>query len=688
VIVARALEFLPRGNLLDDEVWRRRHTVVQTLLVLHVPALALFGWWQGFSPLVCAEVVAISLACWIAGQVIRHRRIASFFTTAGLVWCSISLVGFSHGTIEAHFHFFIIIGFIALYQDWVPFLWNIVFTVLSHGIGSAWQSNLIFNHPSALANPWVWSGIHGAAVLFACVGMVIFWRTTEDEQRKTLALTRELANSEVNRRKFTSDLLVNLARRNQSLIYRQLDIINQLEEHERDADALAWLFQLDHLATRVRRNAESLLVLSGEDPPRVWSKPVRLIDVVRAAIAETEELSRVAFIVDDRPAVLGEVVADMTHLLAELTENAVRFSPPQTRVTIRSAPDPMSPGTCVLTVEDWGVGMPADDVAAANELLTAPRDVDLSVSRRLGLHVVARLAVRHGIRVTLGAPQGAGLTAIVALPASVFARPARHIARDDDGLATPRAMADSVRAFSPPMSAASVVSPGFAGAGGRRAEAPLAQVIDVRDEAVAPPPLPVRSRPELNGHRPPGPSRPEPRYHADPPDVIVPLPCDRVGPERVVPERVRPEPDATEPVFPEPMAPEPIVDRAPDPQPERRPAPMPERAPEPDAAPSTGRRPARSPLPFVPRRPEPVTDPPGEGGRGGPVLARRIPQANLAPELRRNGVSPASPSTPVAVSPDAARARDALSRYQASRRAALRGGAQPGVPHADAGGHQ
>ena len=159
-------------------------------------------------------------------------------------------MGFSNGAIEAHFHFFIIIGFIALYQDWVPFLWNVVFTVLSHGIGTIWLGGQIFNHPAAQAHPWLWSFIHGIAVLLACVGMVIFWRVTEDEQHAKEALGRRLvtADAEIGRRQFTSDMLINLARRNQSMLYRQLDIINHLEDKEQDPDALADLFALDHLA--------------------------------------------------------------------------------------------------------------------------------------------------------------------------------------------------------------------------------------------------------------------------------------------------------------------------------------------------------------------------------------------------------------------------------------------------------
>ncbi|GAA4712213.1 hypothetical protein GCM10023215_63610 [Pseudonocardia yuanmonensis] len=421
--MTRLLDWLPRGNTLDEASFRRRHRLLQWILAAHIPVLFLFGWLLG-NPLGLVLGLAIGpvVVLLVAGHFVRQRRVAASFISAGLVWCSIALVAVTHGTIESHFHFFIIIGFIALYQDWVPFLWNILLTGVSHGVGTIFYPALMFNHPAAQRDPWVWAGIHAGAVLFACVGMVIFWRITEDEQHEKEELGRELvrADAEIGRKQFTSDMLVNLARRNQSMLYRQLDIINQLEEKEQDPDALAELFKLDHLATRVRRNAESLLVLSGEQPPRVWSAPVSMRDVVRAAIAETEDLERVEFSVDDRIAVAGHSVADLTHLLAELTENAVRFSPPDTSVTIRSRPQRAEIGGQILTIEDWGVGMPDDELAQANELLIRPREVDLSVSQRLGFHVVARLAARHGIEVSLSTTPGSGLTAVVILPAALF----------------------------------------------------------------------------------------------------------------------------------------------------------------------------------------------------------------------------------------------------------------------------
>ena len=422
-LLARLLRQLPRGNTLDDVQWARRHRLLQRVLLAHVPFMALLGWVLGDSASRIGYTLIAPIVFYVAGHVAGNRRLRSFFTTGGLVFCSAGLVVLTSGSIEAHFHFFIIIGFIALYQDWVPFLWNVGFTVLSHGIGTLWLGTLVFSHPAGQANPWLWSGIHGVAVLAACTGMVVFWRITEDEQiaRETLGKQLVVADAEIGHRKFTSDMLVNLARRNQSVLSLQLELINQLEEKERDPDALGELFRLDHLATRVRRNAESLLVLAGEQSPRMWSEPVPLRDVVRAAIAETEDLDRVVFAVDERVQIIGRCVADTTHLLAELVENAVRFSPPDTAVTVRARHDLRREGGHLLTIEDWGVGMPPEDLARANTQLAEPHEIDLNVTQRLGLHVVARLAARHGIDVSLGTTPGSGITAVVALPPALFA---------------------------------------------------------------------------------------------------------------------------------------------------------------------------------------------------------------------------------------------------------------------------
>jgi signal transduction histidine kinase len=636
--LTRLLAYLPRGNTLSDRAWRKRHLFLQALLLLHLPSLFLFGIFMGRSAWDTLVVLAVPAACLGLGRLIRHRRVASVLITAGLTYCSAVLVSFSGGSIEAHFHFFIMIGFIALYQDWVPFLWNVMFTVLSHGLGSAVRTDLIFTHPAGQTSPWVWSAIHGVAVLAACCGVVIFWETTEREQRKSLALTRQLADAEISRRRFTSELLVNLARRNQSLLYRQLGLINQLEDQEKDPDALADLFQLDHLATRIRRNAESLLVLSGEEPPRTWGRPVALVDAVRAAIAETEDLDRVVFAVDERLAVFGNAVADLTHLVAELVENAVHFSPPEASVVIRTRPYLQIPGAHVLTVEDWGVGMRVEDMDAANELLAVPRDVDLSVSQRLGLQVVARLAQRHGIQVSLTPTPGCGVTAAVVLPPSLFAH---------QELGPEEAFGDDAEVPAAVLPAGLSASRAATATADRLAPAawtPAEPWVDPTDQpAHDEPDWPAAHSPAGNGDGWPAATDPigNGEWWPAAPDPAgdggawsgwwEPSPAELQGEEPLSPIAARP----------------PLAERV--------------------QAPSMAQPPVAPPPAPAAAPPAPVAvDEPGVEGL---LLSRRVPQAHLAPELRRQAPAAGAPGSDPPL-PDATEARAALSRYQASRQAA------------------
>jgi len=423
--VRTALDYLPRGNTLDDETFRRRHLLLCWVLGLHLPALLAFGVWQGYGLTHSAVEIATPAACLVFARMARNRRLAAFFVTAGLVFCSSVLVHLSGGTIEAHFHFFILIGLIALYQDWVPFLWDVVFTVLSHGIGSTIAADLMFNHSAAQNRPWSWAAIHGVSVLAACIGVIIFWKNTEIEQHRSNRLASELAQSELAavqaqaaQRQSISDLFVNLARRNQSLLDRQLSLISELEQQENKPEALSDLFQLDHLATRIRRNAESLLVLSGDEPPRLWGRAVPLAEVVRAAAAEVEDYPRVEVLVSDYLEVAGRVVADLSHLLAELIENATMFSPPTSGVRVRTHLVPGEERTFLLSIEDVGIGLSDEHMQAANELLADPPEVDPRRST-LGFHVVGRLALRLGLRVSLAHTPGGGVTALVTLPQNV-----------------------------------------------------------------------------------------------------------------------------------------------------------------------------------------------------------------------------------------------------------------------------
>ena len=222
-----------------------------------------------------------------------------------------------------------------------------------------------------------------------------------------------VASEQAALRQSIADLFLNLARRNQTLIDRQLKMIDELEREEPDPDALDRLFQLDHLATRMRRNAEDLIVLSGANPPRRWSRPVPLVEVVHGALGEVEEYTRVEPLPLPDIGVAGQAVSDVVHLLAELIENATAFSQPDTRVTVAGEP---ARDAYVLEVEDAGIGLTDDKLQAANQRLEQPPAIDPGLSRQLGLYVVAKLAAKHGIEVQLRHSWCGGITALVKLP--------------------------------------------------------------------------------------------------------------------------------------------------------------------------------------------------------------------------------------------------------------------------------
>ena len=215
-------------------------------------------------------------------------------------------------------------------------------------------------------------------------------------------------------RRNTADAFVSLGRRNQSLLERQMDFVTELQRNEADPDVLAQLFELDHLATRMRRNAESLLVLAGDGALRRWRAPVGVVEVLRAAVGEVESYERVKLQSVEPFTVPGHAVADLAHLLAELIENALLFSPPHLPVDLWGLGQPDG---YVLAVVDGGLGMPPDELARANRRLAGAEAFTVAPSRYLGHYVAGRLAARHGIRVRLQRSIGPGITAVVHLPA-------------------------------------------------------------------------------------------------------------------------------------------------------------------------------------------------------------------------------------------------------------------------------
>ncbi|MGE5288783.1 MAG: nitrate- and nitrite sensing domain-containing protein [Micromonosporaceae bacterium] len=219
-------------------------------------------------------------------------------------------------------------------------------------------------------------------------------------------------------REGVGQVFLNLARRNQSLLHRQLDMLDSLERGTSDPETLASFFRIDHLTTRMRRHAESLIILSGEVPGRGWRSPVQILDVLRAAVAEVEDYVRVDVVCEAEASIVGAAVADVIHLLAELVENATVFSPPNTRVIVSA--DAVGNGFAI-EVEDRGLGIEPAELADINMRLLNPPEFDLADSDRLGLFVVGQLAARHQIKVSLRESPFGGTSAIALLPHSLIA---------------------------------------------------------------------------------------------------------------------------------------------------------------------------------------------------------------------------------------------------------------------------
>jgi signal transduction histidine kinase len=224
------------------------------------------------------------------------------------------------------------------------------------------------------------------------------------------------AANEASLRNGIGQVFVSLARRNQSLLQRQLRLIDALEQKASDPATLADLFPLDHLTTRMRRHAEGLIILSGAAPGRSWSEPVPVIDVIRGAVAEVEDYKRVTVLTRAEDAVAGLAAADMIHLLAELIENATLSSPSGTRVEVRA--ERVANGFAI-EIDDRGLGIEAGQLRTINEQLAQPPDFDLANADQLGLFVVGKLAARHGVRVALRPSPYGGTTAVVLMPNSI-----------------------------------------------------------------------------------------------------------------------------------------------------------------------------------------------------------------------------------------------------------------------------
>ncbi|MER7541714.1 nitrate- and nitrite sensing domain-containing protein [Spirillospora sp. NPDC127506] len=417
------------------------------------------------------------------------------------------------------------------------------------------------------------------------------------------------AVEEATLRRNVSDVFVNLARRSQTLLHRQLKLLDAMERRIETPDDLEDLFRVDHLATRMRRHAEGLIILSGQAPGRGWRSPVAIVDIARAAASEVEDYTRVNVAPMTRAAIVGPAVADVIHLLAELIENATAFSPPHTTVQVQG--QAVSHGF-TLEVEDRGLSMDEASLAAANERLATAAEFDLSDSAQLGLFVVGRLARRHGIKVTLRTSPYGGMTAIVLLPEGLVVPDEGDQARSGPALTTRRAE-DAL------VPVGSVV-------GGRERGGSVLRLPAGRHAAAASQPGDPLVRPAEAPAGEPG-TGPIPAFQ-DPASGTGPIPvfdepAAGTGPIPVFGEDTRPAETPAPRSAPSPWG-DPPAPSEPAPSPWGDPPPP---EPEPPAA-----------KPGVPRSPREVRRrPPGASGAADrPPLPKRVRQENMAAQLRED----------------------------------------------------
>ncbi|MBX6385325.1 MAG: nitrate- and nitrite sensing domain-containing protein [Microbispora sp.] len=438
-------------------------------------------------------------------------------------------------------------------------------------------------------------------------------------------------------RRGVNQVFLNLARRKQTLLHRQLTLLDAMQRRTEDPESLEDLFRLDHLTTRMRRHAESLIILSGAQPGRSWRKPVPVIDVVRAAISEVEDYTRIAMAPMPEAAIAGATVADVVHLIAELLENATIFSPPQTKVDVRAE---IVANGLALEIEDRGLGLKPEEYAEINARLADPPEFDLADSDRLGLFVVGQLAARHEISVILRNSPYGGTTAIVLIPRALIVQEA------------------SPAALSGPASRGTHVKPALA-AGGSDTD------ISLSDKLQADLRLGRRAAAEARREIPAAAGKAEERGKAE--DQKERTDAPEPAPSLFTPASRRTEAAAS--ATRDDLSPRPLGSARPDSAPSSAPDSGPSSVPASSEPATAGAAVAASGLAQrTSTRRGPITN----GTHAG--LPRRIRQASLAPQLRAQSQAQSSRRPPLSApvveerSPEEARAM-----FSAIQRGALRG---------------
>ncbi|MER7834078.1 ATP-binding protein [Streptomyces sp. NPDC095602] len=459
------------------------------------------------------------------------------------------------------------------------------------------------------------------------------------------------------------EVFVNLARRLQSLVHREIQLLDELENAVEDPELLKGLFHVDHLATRIRRHAENLAVLGGAIARRQWSNPVTMTEVLRSSIAEVEQYPRVKLVPPIDGTLRGHAVADVIHLLAELVENATLYSAPHTTVLLRA--QYVTAGLAV-EVEDRGLGMPVGEQEKMNALLCDPDQVNVAhllQDGRIGLYVVSALARRHGIAVRLQSNIYGGVQAVLVIPQELLgADPANphQAGRPQTGApgdtAGPAPLAAAPPAAVPAAAARAAIPAPYDAHDTGRAPARADDLpprrprhaAPARAEAREPAPLPVRGE---------HPDRPQPPYAAD-----APGPATGQGPAAPEPARTTPPPPQTpEPVRtpPPPQTPQPVRAAATPPAVPAAHAPVPRQQ---------GARPETAPDPATAPSPQPApAQPPGQPAQALPLPAQEQTRPQPQTQAQARPQTPATPRTAEAPAPGPLDGRDGRPRLPKRR---------------------
>jgi signal transduction histidine kinase len=440
-LVQRMRGVLPRGNTLPDAEWRRRHRILLWILWAHVVALPLFGLTQGFSVLTCVGCAALIAAFAIVCTIGRKQRSWWVMATmsVGLLTCSAVLIAFWHGQIEAHFHFFVVIVLLTLYEEWLPFLIAAAYVALHHGILGVLDPKDVYNHHSAAQHPWAWAAVHAGFVLAAGVAALVAWRLNEDVRdeanrslRRAVAAEHALAGSAAELKHYAAEL----ERSNNELTHFASVASHDLSEPLRTITGFMRLLeqrydeQLDDRgrefighalsgADRMQRLIDGLLTWSKVGRTPLPDTRVELDTIARGAvealgarIAETGATVTIGAL----PSVRGDA-DQLDQMLQNLISNAMKFARPGETPRVEVDSRKTSRGWAIV-VADHGIGIPAEQRAKVFQMFHRLHGLDSYDGAGMGLAIVERVVEHHGGDVEIEETPGGGATFVLTLPSA------------------------------------------------------------------------------------------------------------------------------------------------------------------------------------------------------------------------------------------------------------------------------